>query len=276
MSRAGPVAAALVVVGLFAALPFRSAPVEPVDHFEEHAPAVIAHGGAQAYAPGDTLPAFELALEQGADTLEMDLQLTADGEVVVIHDGTVDRTTDGAGAVADMTLAELKELDAGHAFEGPDGGYPYRGTGVEIPTLEEVFAAFPDTFLIVELKTDGGPEIADEVAERIRVHDRQGQVAVASFSVEYLQRFRRLLPDVPTNMPEGELRDLYILQLVGLDRWWTPPGELLQVPEVHEGRRVVTAGFADAAHRLGADVQVWTVNEPEDMHRLLNLGVDGS
>lgn len=120
---------------------------------------VIAHGGAQGHAPGNTLPAFALALEQGADTLEMDLQLTADGEIVVIHDGIVDRTTDGTGAVVDLTLAELRQFDAGYGFEDVDGGTPYRGQGVTIPTLTEVFETFPETPMIVELKTDAGEAI---------------------------------------------------------------------------------------------------------------------
>lgn len=238
-------------------------------------PTNIAHGGAQGHAPGNTLEAFALALEQGADALEMDAQLTADGEVVLIHDGTVDRTTDGTGAVADMTLDELQELDAGHRFEGPDGDFPYRGTGVRIPTLDGVFAAFPDIPMIIELKTDSGPGIVPAVADRVRAHGREDDVVVASFSLDYIREFRELLPGVPTNMPEAELRDFYVRQLLGVDRWWSPPGEFLQVPEVHEGLRVVTPGTVAAAHRRGTAMQVWTVNEAEDMNRLLNLGVDG-
>jgi glycerophosphoryl diester phosphodiesterase len=237
---------------------------------------VIAHGGAQGHAPADTIAAFDLALEQGAEVLEMDLQLTADGHLVTHHDGTVDRTTDGTGTIAEMALAEVQALDAGWAFTGPDGGHPWRGRGVVIPTFDEVLARYPDVPMIVELKTDGGTAIIDPAIERVREHGRDdGSLVLASFSRDHLDPVRAALPDVPTNMPESETTAFYVRQLVGLHPWWTPPGEYLQVPEVHEGRQVVTPRFVDAAERLGVQVQVWTVNDPEQMHRLLDAGVHG-
>jgi glycerophosphoryl diester phosphodiesterase/membrane-associated phospholipid phosphatase len=236
---------------------------------------VIAHSGAQAYAPTNTTEAFDLALEQGADVLEMDLQRTADGEVVVIHDGTVDRTTDGTGAVADLTLAEVQDLDAGWYLE-LDGETPFRGRGVRIPTLAEILETYPDVPLNIELKTDGGIAIIAPVIDLLREHGRDdGSVTVSSFDRDYLQPVRQQLPEVPTNMPEGETTGFYVRQLIGLHPWWTPPGEVFQVPEVHEGRQVVTPRFVRAAERLGVDVEVWTVNDPEQMHRLLDAGVHG-
>lgn len=264
----------LLLAGL-AAVAFQT-PAPPITVGADRDVAVIAHGGAQGYAPADTIAAFDLALEQGADTLEMDLQLTADDRVVVIHDATVDRTTDGAGAVRDLTLAEIQALDAGWGFEGPDGDHPWRDRGVRIPTFAEVLDRYPDTPLIVELKTDAGPAIIDPVIDLVREHGRDdGSLVLASFSRDYLDPVRAALPDVPTNMPESETTAFYVRQLVGLHPWWSPPGELFQVPEVHEGRQVVTPRFVDAAERLGIGVQVWTVNEPEQMHRLLDAGVHG-
>jgi glycerophosphoryl diester phosphodiesterase/membrane-associated phospholipid phosphatase len=247
-------------------------PRDRVPHFAAQDVSVIAHSGAQLYAPTNTLPAFELALEQGADTLEMDLQLTADDEVVVIHDGTVDRTTGASGAVRDLTLAELQELDAGWYFEDEDGSTPYRGQGITIPTLAEVVDAFPDTHLLIELKTDGGPEIVQPVIDLVRDRGIEDRVTIASFSQAYLEPVREQLPGVPTNMPESETFAFYVRSLVGLHPWWEPPGALFQVPETFDGRLVVTPRFTRAAERLGVDVQVWTVNEPEDMHRLLDAG----
>src|SRR6056297_2816320 len=163
---------------------------------------VIAHAGAQGHAPPNTMPAFELALELGADTLEMDLQLTADGEVVTIHDGTVDRTTDGSGAVADLTLAQLQSLDAGATWTDDQGDTPYAGQGVRHATLREVLDAFPDTPLAIELKTDGGEAIAQPVIDLLVEYGRDdGSVIVASFREEYLREVRAQLPGVPTNMP---------------------------------------------------------------------------
>jgi glycerophosphoryl diester phosphodiesterase len=154
----------VVVIVLVIAPLLTAAPVQRLAHFASHRPANIAHGGAQGHAPANTLEAYRMALEMGADTLELDAQLTADGQVVTHHNGTVDAQTDGSGAIADMTLAELRELDAGHGFEGAAGTFPYRGQGLRIATLDEVLTTFPDTFLIVELKTDGGPGIVEAVA----------------------------------------------------------------------------------------------------------------
>lgn len=236
---------------------------------------VIAHSGAQAYAPTNTVPAFDLALEQGADVLELDLQLTADGEVVVLHDGTVDRTTDGTGAIGDLTLAEVRELDAGVSFVAPDGSRPFAGQGVTIPTFTEVLDAYPDVPLNVELKLDGGEGIVPAVIDLLAASGRADTVTVSSFDTEYLEPVREQLPEVRTNMPEDETTGFYVRQLVGLHPWWTPPGDVFQVPEDHDGRRVVTSRFVRAAERLGVSVEVWTVNEPEQMHRLLDAGVHG-
>lgn len=264
----------LLFVGVAASL-LQQPGVERLPYLVDHTPANIAHAGAQGHAPGNTIPAFQIALEQGAHVLEMDLQLTADDVVVTIHDGTVDRTTDGTGRVRDLTLEQLQALETGHELPGPDGDYPYVGQGVPIPTLDEVFATFPDTWMIVELKTDSGPEIIAATAELIEAHDRADRTIVASFDLGYLREFRQLLPDVPTNLPEGEGRTFHVHQMLGTHRWWTPPAELLQVPVDFEGLRVVTPGFVQAAEDRGVDVQVWTINDREEMHWLLNLGVHG-
>jgi glycerophosphoryl diester phosphodiesterase/membrane-associated phospholipid phosphatase len=269
-------AVGVLLLTVLVAVGFQSPVQERVPHFAGRDVSVIAHSGAQGHAPTNTLPAFDVALEQGADTLEMDLQLTADDEVVVIHDATVDRTTDGAGPVAELTLDELRELDAGWYFEDAEGAHPFRGQDIRIPTLREILETYPDTHLIVELKTDGGDGIIQPVIDLVREHGRDdGTVTVASFSSDFLVPVREQLPEVPTNMPEGETTGFYVRQLVGLHPWWSPPGELFQVPEYHDGRHVVTPRFVRSAERLGIDVQVWTVNETEQMHRLLDAGVHG-
>jgi glycerophosphoryl diester phosphodiesterase/membrane-associated phospholipid phosphatase len=269
-------AVGVLLLAVLGAVGFQTPVQDRVSHFAQRDVSVIAHSGAQGHAPTNTFEAFDVALDQGADTLEMDLQLTADDEVVVIHDGTVDRTTGVPGVVRDLTLEEIRELDAGWYFEDEAGGHPFRDQGVTIPTLTEVLDRYPDTHLIIELKTDGGEAIIQPVIELLRDHGRDdGTVTVASFSSDYLVPVRDQLPDVPTNMPEGETTGFYVRQLVGLHPWWSPPGELFQVPEYHDGRHVVTPRFVRSAERLGIDVQVWTVNEVEQMHRLLDAGVHG-
>jgi glycerophosphoryl diester phosphodiesterase len=249
-------------------------PQERLPHFAANRPANIAHAGAQGHAPANTVEAFELALDLGADTLELDAQLTADGQVVVHHDGTVDRQTDGRGAIAAMTLAQIRGLDAGYAFE-ESGAFPYRGEGIRIPTLDQVFKAFPDVFLIIELKTDGGPGIVDAVADRVAEHGRADNVLVASLDVDYLRAFRERMPEVATSMAEDEVRAFHSRHRIGLHRWWQRPGAFFQVPEFHDGLQVVTPRFVRAAGRVGVDVHVWTVNDPDDMVRLLDAGVHG-
>jgi glycerophosphoryl diester phosphodiesterase/membrane-associated phospholipid phosphatase len=269
-------ATAAILFGLVAIASLsRTTPLEPHPHFAEHRPANIAHAGAQGHAPGNTLEAFEIALEMGADTLEMDLQITADDEIVAHHDGTVDRQTDGSGAVREMTLAELKELDAGYTWVDDQGSTPWRGEGTQIPTLEEIFEAFPDTFMVLEMKTDGGDAIVEALADRLRAYGREDNVIVASFSLDYVHQFRELMPGVPTNMPEDELRRMLILQRTGLYRWWRPPGEYAQVPRFHNDMHVTTPQLIRAADRLGIDVHVWTVNDPVVMRSLLEKGVHG-
>ena len=257
------------------AVTLQTEPLDPVPHFAEREVAIIAHAGAQGHAPPNTLEAFEAALELGADTLEMDLQVTADRDIVTIHDGTVDRTTDGTGAVADLTLAELQALDAGATWTDEDGDTPFAGQGVRHATLREVFEAFPATHLIIELKTDGGEAIIQPAIDLVRGYEAEDRVTIASFREDYLQPVREQLPGVPTNMPESETYDFYVRHLAGLHPWWQPPGHLYQVPEDFDGRRVVTPRFVRAAERLGVDVQVWTVNDPEQMHRVLDAGAHG-
>ncbi len=269
----------IVLLGLLvlyvAALPFRSEPVDRVPFFAAQDVTVIAHAGAQGHAPPNTMEAFDAAMELGAHVLEMDLQLSAEGEVVVIHDGTVDATTDGSGRVDSFTVAELKELDAGYHFTDDEGEYPFRGEGVEIPTLREVFERYPDVPMIIEMKTDSGDEIIGAVAELVSEYDRTGTVQVASFEASFLRRFREKKPEVPTNLGVREAGTFYALHFFGLHRWYRPPGEVLQVPERFGVLPVLGGRFVGAAGHLRLDVQAWTINDPDRMVELLELGVDG-
>gem|GEM_PF-60794 len=272
-SRRWLLVALVALLALIAAAWLQGDPIHPVAHFAEREVSIIAHGGAQGHAPPNTVEAFDAALELGADTLEMDLQVTADGEVATIHDGTVDRTTDGSGPVSELTLAELQSLDAGATWTAEDGSSPFAGRGVRHASLREVLERYPDTHLVVELKTDGDQAIIQPVIDLVAEYGRDdGTLTIASFSEDYLAPVRIQLPDVPTNMPESETYDFYVRQLVGAHPWWSPPGQLFQVPEWFDDRLVVTPRFTRAAERLGVEVQVWTVNDPEQMHRLLDAG----
>jgi len=230
-------------------------------------PLVFGHRGARAYAPMNTLPSFELALEQGADGVELDVQLTKDGKLVVIHDFTVDGTTDGKGAVKDLTFDEIRRLDAGVRFDDK-----FRGT--RIPTLEEVFALMGGTALVnVEIKapfqkgTD--PESTDgverAVADCVLAAGMENRVIVSSFNPLTLRRFRAALPSVP------------LAFLYAKDVPFDTPSLMTGIPHeaYHPHYKLATRETVAAEHAAGRFVNVWTVNEPEDARQLLESGVDG-
>jgi glycerophosphoryl diester phosphodiesterase len=235
------------------------------------APMLVAHRGGAKLAPENTVVAFRQARDRWrADMLEMDVRLTRDGRLVVIHDPTVDRTTDGTGLVADLELEEIQALDAGYRFTDPDGGHPYRGQGVRVPTLEEVLVTFTDVWINVECKA---PETARPLASLVTRLGAEERVLIASES----ERARRGAAGYPgpwgASLPQGLL--FWILHRLPGGSPYTPAADILQVPERWKGLRVVTPRFIREAQRLNIPVQVWTVDEEADMQRLLDWGVDG-
>jgi glycerophosphoryl diester phosphodiesterase len=236
---------------------------------------VIAHRGGAGLWPENTLYAFERASASGVDVIETDVRATADGELVVFHDESVGRTTDGTGQVGSMTLAELKRLDAAHRFS-PDGGrtFPLRGQGVNVPTLREVFAALPRMRFNIEPK-QGAPSLAAPLCRLIREHDMTDRVLVASFSGTTLEEFRRVCPEVATSASTGEVATFLALQRAGLAASYTPAMQALQVPERAGAVSLLTRDFVHAAHGRNLRVHAWTINDESDMRRLLDLGLDG-
>jgi glycerophosphoryl diester phosphodiesterase len=219
--------------------------------------------------------AYRHAVELGVDVLEMDMHSTADGVLVLSHDDTVDRLTDGSGLIRELTWAELQELDAGYRWSDDEGQtFPYRGQGITIPSLEEVLTTFPDTPLNIEIKQQE-PPIVEPFCALLRQYGREHDVLVASFHPKTMEAFRLTCPVVATSGTEEEIRPFYILNRAGLAALFTPPAEAFQVPEYSGNLHVVTGAFVRGAHRRNVDVHVWTVNATEDMERLLALDVDG-
>ena len=245
---------------------FRQAPRRPL---------VIAHRGGAGLWPENTLHAFERAAALGVDVIETDVRLTKDGALVLVHDETVGRTTDGAGRVSDLTLAELKRLDAGHRFT-PDGGqtFPHRGRGMRIPTLEEAFALPGLPRFNVEPKDDSAA-LVSALCRALRGHAMAERVVVASFRQGTLEQFRRECPEVATSASASEASGFLARYKAGLADSYSPPMQALQVPEYAGAMQVLTREFVAAAHARNLHVHAWTVNSPEDMRRLLDLGVDG-
>ncbi len=246
-------------------------------YLDHDRPLFFAHRGGALLAPENTLVAFEQGLAFGADALELDIQTTYEGEIVVIHDPTVDRTTNGSGPVAAYTLEKLRALDAGYRFS-PDGGqtYPYRGQGITIPTLREVLERFPTARINIDLK-ESTPARERRLWELIQEYEAYDRVLVASGDLHLpITRFRQLAAGrVATSASAQEIRTFVLAAAGRATRWLRPAYDALQVPETHKGIRIVSRTLIEAAHRTGLAVHVWTVDRREDMERLLALGVDG-
>jgi glycerophosphoryl diester phosphodiesterase len=238
-------------------------------------PINLAHRGASAQAPENTIEAFRLAVEAGAGGLELDVHMTCDGHLAVIHDATVDRTTNGSGTVSEMTLDELRGFDAGHDFS-PDGGptRPYRGRGVRVPTLGEVLEEFPGVPVNIEIKA-GTPGIEETVFAVLRAANASGRVLVVSTPHDIVKRFRKVSGGlISTGASRWEITVFYTLSKLRLERLLRPSYDALQVPILHRGIPVVTPRFVRAAHARGVRVDAWTINQSDEMRRLLDLGVD--
>ena len=227
-------------------------------------PAVFAHRGSSVYAPENTLAAFRLAVEQGADAIEFDAKLSADGQVVIIHDQTLQRTAGAPGKVGETSLAEMKKLDAGSSFSPDFSGEP-------IPTLSEVFDAVGSSiFMNVELTNYASPRDAlpEKVCELIKRYGVEENVLFSSFNPLALNRAHRILPQVPLGLlalpgPSGLLARSF------LGRWWVPYQAL------HPEAKNTTRSLVENVHRRGRRVHVWTVNDAETMQRLFDWDVDG-
>lgn len=236
---------------------------------------VFAHRGGGGLFPENTLGAFEYSARMGADVLELDVHSTTDGTLVVMHDGTVDRTTSGRGRVSEMTLEAVKKLDAGFPFT-PDGGqtFPFRDKGITVPTLEEIFSALPDKTFNIEPK-QAAPSIIQPLCEMIRRYKMTDKVIVGSFRQAAVDEFRQTCPEVATSATPTEVSEFLALSKTGLSESYTPPFQALQVPQNLSSLQVVSKAFVENAHRKNLKVHVWTINETADMQRLIGLGVDG-
>lgn len=225
-------------------------------------PVLFAHRGASAHAPENTIAAFELALAQQADGIELDVKLTSDGHVVVHHDSTLNRTTDGKGKLKDMSLAELKKLDAGSSFDAQ-----FRGE--RIPTLAEVFEAVGRrTFINVELTNYNTPrdELVETVCMLVKKHQMQKHVMFSSFLAGNLSRARSYLPDVPRGL----------LAFPGiLGAWARSFGFAFEKYQaLHPALKDMSQQEVLRVHRLRRRIHVWTVNAEADMRRMFGWGVD--
>lgn len=232
----------------------------------------IAHRGGRKLAPEHTLVAYQNGLDVGADILELDVHATSDGVLVLMHDDTVDRTTDGTGAITELTFAELRNLDAAYRFSD-DGGqtFPYRGQGIQVPTLEEAFDAFPDTEFVIEIKQEA-PSLVPAFVQIVKEKGMLKKISAGSFHSSTVIELRELAPEIPSAYALGEILDFVNLSD---ESSYVPPGKILQVPPEQIGISIINETTVARAKRFDLKMHAWTINDASEMEALINLGVDG-
>jgi glycerophosphoryl diester phosphodiesterase len=239
-------------------------------------PRVVAHRGDSHFFPENTLEAFESAVKMGVDIIETDVHLTKDGHIIIWHDPTLERNTNGKGRVEDFTLKELKKLDAGYTFT-KDGGntFPFRSRGIKMATLDEALKASPSQRFNVDLKSKEREIVA--AFEKVVVdNDAQNRVLCASFHLDNLRLMRQNNKDILTSLTTLEVIPLLLRQKLSLSAKNIKRERTLvfQVPVKQWGIQVITKEFIEYFHAIGAIIMVWTINDKEKMEKLFKMGVD--
>jgi glycerophosphoryl diester phosphodiesterase len=248
----------------------RALSLDPLHDVLRGGPLLVGHRGAAGLVPENTMASFRAAVDRWAvDMIELDVRASADGCCVVIHDPTVDRTTDGTGSVADLPLEVLRDLDAGYRFRDESGQHPFRGKGLGIPTIDQVLEELPRTPLTVEVKIGTAQE---PLFAALRKHNAADRVVVAGMDPRDRSMFGAYMG--PRSGSNRDVRNFYLLHRLFLGRIWRRSCEVFQVPERRGWLRIVTRRFIRDASRHGLPVHVWTVNDPATMERLLDWGAD--
>ena len=233
---------------------------------------MFAHRGGAKLAPENTIAAFDRGLGLGADGIECDVHLSRDGVPVVIHDATLDRTTNLSGPVGALTATELARVDAGYRFSD-NGAFPFRGQGIGVPTLEELLRRH-QTRTIIELK-DGQAALARGVVDVIRRAGAVDRVCVGSYHRSALQVVRAAAPEIATSASEPEARKTLYRSWFRLPPLGEKPYIAFQVPERAGRLKVVSRAFINQVHAEHAAIQVWVIDGSDDVKRLFTWGVDG-
>lgn len=265
----------LLVINLF--------PVKPIKQksfFNHNRPLVIAHQGGELLAPSNTMASFKNAADMGVDVLETDIHITKDGHLVTIHDPSVNRTTNGKGYVADLTLAELQTLDAGYHFKDLNGNYSFRGKGVYIPTVEEMFQTFNDMKIEIEIKDDNPPDRIEEIASKlwtlIEKYQMEEKIIIGSFDQKILQAFEKHAKGrVAISAGRQEVKSFVVFHKFFLRNLYVPKVDAFQIPVEDSGFDLTDSKLIDGAHRLGMEIHYWTIDDPKTMEKLIDSGADG-
>ncbi len=238
---------------------------------------VIAHQGGERLFPSNTLYAFDEAYKLGVDMFELDIHQSKDGHLMVIHDDTVDRTTDGQGYIKNMDLAEIQTLDAGYYWTKDGSTYPYRAQGIKIPTLAELFERYPTMPMVIDIKQKS-PEIEQQLCKLLRQFNKTDDTIIGSFHLNALKKFRVLCPEVPTSLQAIESLKMLLYSYLSsklVFSMFRPKARAAHVPMRAGWIQIVHPKFVKLAKQKNLALHVWTINDVQEMKELIELGVDG-
>lgn len=266
--------------GIIYFLPVKKRPAHAFYREDDPDILVIAHRGGKGIAPEGTLAAFDKSLALGVNVFEYDIHQTVDGYLVVSHDPTVERTTNGIGMINEMTLAEVQALDAGYFFKDEAGKYSYRNQGIYIPTVEEVFKRYPQMRHLIEIKDTNKPERYEGIIQQlwllIRKYEMEEQVMIGSFDHEINERFSNLSQGViPIGAGEQAVRAFAKFHVPYLNGLAKSMVDSFQLPMEQEGHNLASRNIINSAKKRNIAIYYWTINEKEEMKRLILKGVDG-
>ncbi len=235
----------------------------------------IAHRGGLGLSPENTIVSFQRAIKEGADILELDIRSTSDSILVLLHDETVDRTTNGKGKISELTLKEAKKLNAGYRWTENDSlSFPFRALNIKIPTFDEFLTNFKDYKLNIEIKQHD-KFIAKKLCDYLKENQIEDNIVIGSFNDEVLDEFRYHCPDVATSPGRDEIRTFYGFSYIYLNKFYYPKSDIYQLPEFFGTTHVLTKRFVNAIKQKNIPIFVWTVNDPDEMQRFIDLGVKG-
>ncbi|WP_169513886.1 glycerophosphodiester phosphodiesterase [Halalkalibacillus halophilus] len=247
---------------------------------ENEGPLVISHRAGDLIAPGNTMTAIQMSHDLGVDIVEVDIHITADGELVLLHDPTVDRTTDGEGAIIDFTLEEFLNLDAGYTFEDQEGEFSFRNIGIYKPTVREMFEEFPDMKYMLEVK-DTNPEmyyeeIVDRLWELIVEYDMIDNVMMSSFDQNLIRMFNeRAEGQIALGSGRETAFNFVMTHKFFARNFFEPTGQVMQLPKENRYFNFFEDRIINGAHRRGMGIHYWTINDEQTMREMIDADVDG-
>lgn len=243
-------------------------------------PMILAHRGGSLLAPENTMAAFKKAASFGVDGFEIDIRLTSDEELIVFHDEFVDRTTDGAGKVSDLTLEKLRTFDLGYHFEDLEGENSYRGANEKVVTLRELLEEFPEMYINIDMKdspeTYEGSLMPSKLWRLIESAGAEDRVGVTSFYDEQIDRFNLYAQNrVVVGAGENEIKKAYAAFNSQFGHLYKPRADMLQIPIRSSVFNLVSPRFIAFLGELNIPVHYWTINDPEAMRALVGAGAKG-